>query len=772
MYHWNKMAQKEGEVVVEVDDSNGCSKETIEVNKISRESPCSDYQASSETFMVARSESVRRRNKDMLDQENRQRSSSSGREEVLRCSSNVSFQRGSRDSWRSVISNTKSRLIDPPEEPCQSSERVVNSGRVREEDKDYEDSDIEDIPQEYKRQKFSKLTLLQWVGLILIIAALVCSLWVPIIKKQTMWDLPLWKWVLVVLALICGRLVSGWGIRVVVFFIERNFLLRKRVLYFVYGLRKSVQNCLWLGLVLVVWHSIFDNKVKKETKSKILPHVNKVLVCFLLGTLIWLLKTLLVKVLASNFHVNTFFERIREALFNQYVIETLSGRPLFKRHGVEEEEAMAEVQEFEKAGVIVPGELRATLLPRSGRVIGSGGLQSPAVGKNSRFSRLMSKRQDEEIPVDHLHKLNLKNISAWNMRRMVNIIQHGALSTLDEQIHNSNIEDEALLQIKSERQAKEAAKRIFQNVAKPGLQYIYLQDVMRFMSKDKSLKTMTLFGIANEKQGISKPSLKDWMVNAFKERRALALSLNDTKTAVDELHNLLNVLVAIIILIIWLIILGVPISHFLVFLSSQLLLVVFIFGNTCKSVFEAIIFLFVMHPFDVGDRCEVEGVQMVVEEMNILTTIFLRYDNQKIIYPNSILATKPIGNYYRSPDMGDAIDFCIHISTPVEKVAMMKERITGYIESKNEHWHTAPMVIMRDVIDMNKLMLSVWLTHKMNYQDMGERWARRALLIEEMIKVFRELDIEYRMLPLDVNIRNMPPLISNRLPSNWATCAS
>jgi len=223
-------------------------------------------------------------------------------------------------------------------------------------------------------------------------------------------------------------------------------------------------------VVLVVWHNIFDNKVKKETKSKILPHVNKVLVCFLLGTLIWLLKTLLVKVLASNFHVNTFFERIREALFNQYVIETLSGRPLFKRHGVEEEEAMAEVQEFEKAGVIVPGELRATLLLRSGRVIGSGGLQSPAVGKNSRFSRLMSKRQDEEIPVDHLHKLNLKNISAWNMRRMVNIIQHGALSTLDEQIHNSNIEDEALLQIKSERQAKEAAKRIFQNVAKPGLQ--------------------------------------------------------------------------------------------------------------------------------------------------------------------------------------------------------------------------------------------------------------------------------------------------------------
>lgn len=88
------------------------------------------------------------------------------------------------------------------------------------------------------------------------------------------------------------------------------------------------------------------------------------------------------------------------------------------------------------------------------------------------------------------------------------------------------------------------------------------------------------------------------------------MSLDDTKTAVDELRNMLNVLVAIIILIIWFIILGVPISHFLIFMSSQLLLVVFIFGNTCKTVFEAIIFLFIMHPFDVGDRCEVDGVQV------------------------------------------------------------------------------------------------------------------------------------------------------------------
>ncbi|KAF3446846.1 hypothetical protein FNV43_RR12026 [Rhamnella rubrinervis] len=761
------MAQKE-ETVVDINSNGGCRRETEIASKSKGEgSPVQIHQGP--PSLEKPSEHIRRRSKELGGEENFQQYSNVGGAEVLRCSSNASFR---RNSWKPPISKTKSRLIDPPEEPCPKSERLINSGRKDGNDNySFGDYGIEDMPEEYKRTNFSTISLLQWVSLVLVIAALACSLSIPVLTRQTLWDLPLWKWEVMVLALICGRLLSGWGIRLVVIFIERNFLLRKRVLYFVYGLRRAVQNCLWLGVVLLVWHCIFDDKVEKETRSRILPHVTKILVCFLVGTLIWLLKTLLVKVLALSFHVKTFFERIQEALFSQYVIETLSGPPFFKRHDTQEEErAAAELREFEKAGVAMPSELRSTLLPRSGRVIGSGLQNSPTVGKSPRFSRTMPDNQDEKIPVDHLQKLNQKNISAWNMRRMINIIRHGSLTTLDEQIINSDIEDDSSLQIRTECQAKEAAKKIFLQVAKPGSQYIYLEDVMRFMRKDEAFKTMHLFGAGAENGKISKSALKDWVVHAFRERRALALSLNDTKTAVDELHKLLNILVAIIIMIISLLILGIQVAHFLVFISSQLLLVVFIFGNTCKTIFEAIIFLFVMHPFDVGDRCEVDGVQMVVEEMNILTTVFLRYDNQKIIYPNSVLATKPIANYYRSPDTGDAIDFCVHISTPVEKMAMMKERIIEYVESKSEHWHSGPMLIMRDVEDLNKVQLSLWPTHTMNFQDIGERWSRRALLVEHMVKIFRELDIEYRMLPLDVNVRSITSL--NKPPSNWTICTA
>lgn len=381
----------------------------------------------------------------------------------------------------------------------------------------------------------------------------------------------------------------------------------------------------------------------------------------------------------------------------------------------------------------------------------------------------MDNKDDDGITIDHLHKLNQKNISAWNMKRLMNIVRHGVLSTLDESFNDVGNEDESVTQIRSEWEAKVAAKKIFRNVAKPGAKYIGLEDLMRFLQEEEAVKAMGLFEGTQDSNRVTKSALKNWAVNVFRERRALALTLNDTKTAVKKLHQMVNTVIGVVIIVIWLLILGIATTHILVVVSSQLLLVVFMFGNTCKMTFESIIFLFVMHPFDVGDRCSVDGVQMVVEEMNILTTVFLRYDNEKIWYPNTVLATKPISNFYRSPDMGDGIDFTIHISTPVEKVAIMKERIKRYIDNKPDHWYPNPMIVVKDIEDMNKMKMAVWLQHKMNHQDMGEKWMRRSHLVEEMINIFRDLDIEYRMLPMDVNLRTMPNLAvtSNRYPSTW-----
>lgn len=69
---------------------------------------------------------------------------------------------------------------------------------------------------------------------------------------------------------------------------------------------------------------------------------------------------------------------------------------------------------------------------------------------------------------------------------------------------------------------------------------------------------------------------------------------------------------------------------------------------------------------------------MLVEEMNILTTVFLKVDNELIYYPNAVLATKPIGNFNRSPEMGDSVEFAVDFSTSVESIAALKAKIKEY----------------------------------------------------------------------------------------------
>lgn len=95
----------------------------------------------------------------------------------------------------------------------------------------------------------------------------------------------------------------------------------------------------------------------------------------------------------------------------------------------------------------------------------------------------------------------------------------------------------------------------------------------------------------------------------------------------------------------------------------------------------------------------------------------------------------------------------------------------SYIENKKEFWCASPMIVLKEVDHLNMITIAVWPNHKMNHQDMGERYVRRSLLIEEMIKIFREVDIHYRLQPQDVNVRSMPNT-SDRLPPSWVMAAT
>ncbi|OAY72179.1 Mechanosensitive ion channel protein 10 [Ananas comosus] len=535
-----------------------------------------------------------------------------------------------------------------------------------------------------RRRRWRLGALVEWAILILAMGCLIASLTVRKLQGSVIWGLEIWKWCLMVTVIGCGGLVTQWLINLLVFMIERNFLLKKKVLYFVYGLKDSVRACIWLGLVLLSWFLLFNGGLERSKKTtKILNYVSRFLASLLIGSVIWLAKTLGMKILASSFHMTKFFDRIQESIFHQYVLQALSGLPLME---------MAE---------------------KVGREKSTGQLSF----RSTRKGKAKGGEEQAVIDVGKLHKMDQEK-EGWEQK--------------DREIN-------------SEWEAKAAAYRIFKNVAKPDHKYIDEEDLMRFLSKDEVESVLPMFEGAAETRKIKKSALKNWVVKAYLDRKSLAHSLNDTKTAVRQLHKLSTIIVVIVIIIVMLLMMGIATTQVIVVISSQLLVVVFMFGNTCKTAFEAIIFVFIMHPFDVGDRCVVDGVQVNI--LTLLQLLHLTYDNEKIYYPNAVLSTKPISNFYRSPNMGDSVGFAVDISTSVESIANLKSKIKAYIESKPTHWQPNHSIVVKDIVNVNKMNMALYVQHTINFQNISEKNGRRSELVLELKKIFEELSIQYHLLP-------------------------
>ncbi|KAL1089424.1 hypothetical protein V6Z11_D07G020400 [Gossypium hirsutum] len=359
------------------------------------------------------------------------------------------------------------------------------------------------------------------------------------------------------------------------------------------------------------------------------------------------------------------------------------------------------------------------------------------VSKNKKGKEAKAKNV---IDMGKVHQLKREKVSSWHMKVLVDAITNSGLSTisntLDESVYKESGE-QADKEITNEEEAQYVAHQIFSNVvcheSNQNRHYIDEDDLLRFMIKEEVELVFPLFeGSSTGK--IDRKSFTNWVIKVYQDRKTLAHALSDTKTAVKQLNKLVTVVLIIVTVVIWLLLMEIATTKVLLLLSSQLVVAAFMFGNTCKTIFEAIIFVFVMHPFDVGDRCVVDGVQ--------------------VYYPNSVLATKPISNYYRSPDMGDTIEFSIDFMTPAKTIGRLKEEIKKHLEA-NTLWHPGHLVVVKEIENVNKLKMALFCTHTMNFQDFREKNRRRTELVLALKRIFEELGIRYNLLPQHVNFNQV-----------------
>lgn len=296
-------------------------------------------------------------------------------------------------------------------------------------------------------------------------------------------------------------------------------------------------------------------------------------------------------------------------------------------------------------------------------------------------------------------------------------------------------------------QAKQLARRIFYNIlgSTPPRQYVLESDLKPyFRTKADATEAFTLFD-ADDNGNISRREMRAGCIRIYRDRQDLARSMRDMSQATGKLDILLIIVFICIWVVVTLAVFGVNVGTQLTPLWSAFIAASFIFGNSARNTFESILFVFVTHPFDTGDRILVEDDDWVVTNVGILVSTFRDLDGSVVYVRNTILSAKCIINCRRTGRTSETFNVQVSYHTPSRKLQELRDYM---VEWNNKY----PKLYTKDacganIISFEKLDLitiTFFFQHTKNWQDAGGRWLRHNNFMLELKDQLHRLDITYK----------------------------
>ncbi|KAL6122435.1 hypothetical protein NUSPORA_00517 [Nucleospora cyclopteri] len=167
------------------------------------------------------------------------------------------------------------------------------------------------------------------------------------------------------------------------------------------------------------------------------------------------------------------------------------------------------------------------------------------------------------------------------------------------------------------------------------------------------------------------------------------------------------------------------------------------------NVINPIMFLFIIHPYDVGDRVMItlngREENLVVSELNVFSTQFFRWDGTSFFVPNNLLANTAIINVRRSGATMEYHHIQISSSTDHKKVTELKHKLQMFVRNHSNYFTDYVLVNYDRVENSHKLYLKVLMQYKTNLQNHEHYLNLKSIFISYLNKQVNLLGISYEL---------------------------
>ncbi|KAF7361876.1 Mechanosensitive ion channel protein [Mycena venus] len=279
--------------------------------------------------------------------------------------------------------------------------------------------------------------------------------------------------------------------------------------------------------------------------------------------------------------------------------------------------------------------------------------------------------------------------------------------------------------LESANRSRLLARRLFYSFAKPNADYMLVEDIQRyFPTHDEADLVFALFD-QDSNGDASRDEVEMALMDMHREQLSIEHSMQDLDSAVGRLDNIFMSLYVVVAILIVAVALEAQVATLITSASTLVLGLSWLIGGTLAEVLTSIIFLFIKHPFDVGDRVVIDSHSYTVKEIRLLSTIFINSDGVAVQAPNSVLNGEFIQNFRRSPQMSESFTFDVNYSTSFEDVEKLRQKMLTFVTTERRDYQPAFDVVVVDFPDQAKMVLSADIKYKSNGQQGALKAKRR-----------------------------------------------
>ncbi|KAJ5642025.1 hypothetical protein N7490_006025 [Penicillium lividum] len=486
------------------------------------------------------------------------------------------------------------------------------------------------------------------------------------------------------------------------------------------ALQTPVTLLLWCIVSLVTFFPIMTLNPNKQadgdTTVKSWEHtIKNILLGLLICSLIYLVEKAMVQLISISYHRKQFDARIKESKRNVYLIGLLfeASRNMFPMYCPEFNE--------DDSTIMAPILTQAT--------------------KKSKRSSIMPLRMVKNVG---RHVGQQANRLGDKVQAAVGNV---AAELTGKQVFNNNGTHQVVISaLERKRCAAALARRVWMSFVVEGRDALYMDDIVEVLGPDHEVDAEECFAML-DKDGNGDISL-DEMVLTVTElgrlRKALNHSMHDVDQAIGVLDNLLFCVASIIGVLVFISFVTTGFGTVIAAGATSLLSLSFVFSTTCQEVLGSCIFLFVKHPFDIGDRVDVSDKDYIVERISLLFTVFRSINDHRLTQvPNNILNSLWVDNLTRANAMHERLTVPVAFDTTFAEIEALREEMEAFVRDKENSRDFQPEFTIEviGVGDLDKLQLQVDIRHKSNWAIEAVRSSRRSKFMCALVLAMRKLKI-------------------------------